>query len=151
MNNLCRFFLLAGLTAIFGAVMADAAMGAPIATSRVADTNKDVAIDVSFTELVASPEKYHDRRIRVVAVIGVGSEECRAYMSRDAFEVRDVTSAVELDVASETFSNRLKGFSSHFATIEGVFKAREEKYPTGPTTIGILTIDAVRPRTRRSD
>lgn len=76
----------------------------------------------SLVSVVANPQRFGGRNIQVVGFVTLRFEENVLYLSREAAEVGDSSSAVWLDVASLTLS-RPQDYDRHYVLLAGRFNA----------------------------
>ena len=87
-----------------------------------------VAEGVSLLTLIANPEAYDGKHIRVVGVVNVGFECDALYVSSEDYKVGITKNAVYLEFAQMTIDapyDELKKLSGKHVVIEGVFDSKE--------------------------
>ena len=80
------------------------------------------ALDVSIIKLIAAPEKYHGRVVRVIGVGNLEFEGCAVYLSRDDYKYRVHKNGlwIELDEKATSYEDA-KEFNGKYVIIEGTF------------------------------
>ena len=76
---------------------------------------------VSFISLIANPEKYAGRKIWVIGFATLEFEGNVLYLSREAAEINDMTSAIWLDVAG--LKANPQAYDHKYVLITGTFNA----------------------------
>lgn len=83
------------------------------------------AVDVSLIQLIATPEKYHGKRVRVKGFLRLEFEGNAIYLHREDYEYRVYKNSLWLDATKEMYRDHKK-IDLHYVLIEGVFNARSQ-------------------------
>ena len=87
-------------------------------------------IEVSIVSLVATPEKYDRKKIRVIGVAGIEFESQILCLSKDDLQYRLMQQCVhmEFDLKALSFKKKeLEAYNGKYVLIEGMFAKRD--YP----------------------
>jgi hypothetical protein len=77
------------------------------------------AVSVSLIQLIATPERYNEKRVRAVGVAQFAFEENALYLHKDDADLLNTSNAVWLDAGSIS----TEGLSGLPVFVEGVFTA----------------------------
>jgi len=86
----------------------------------VAQQQKAESISVSIVQLLATPEKFHGKLIRVIGFVHIEFESCAIFLHADDFKYHIYKNALEIGVPIWAAKNPKK-YNNHYALIEGVF------------------------------
>ena len=81
------------------------------------------AVDVSLIQLIATPEKYHGKRVRLEGFLRLEFEGNAIYLHREDYEHRIAKNGLWVDATKEMYKDRKK-MDLHYVLIEGVFNAK---------------------------
>lgn len=76
-------------------------------------------------QLVANPEKYDGKQIRIIGFLRIEFEGNALYVHKEDYEIGLLKNAIWVDVTPEMKKEQSK-FSMHYVLIEGVFSASEK-------------------------
>lgn len=94
--------------------------------------------EVTVDDLNAAPRRYDGKRVRVTALATIEFEGTALYASRDAFERRDYTKAVLLEL-NWPVSAEIKALHGHSVVVEGRFTTKVEGH-SGVYVGGVVEI-----------
>jgi hypothetical protein len=78
--------------------------------------------DVSLVNLIATPEKYHQRKIRVIGFLHLEFEGNCLYLHRDDFEYGMSKNAIWLNLTTK--DKELRRLSNEYVILEGTFESK---------------------------
>jgi hypothetical protein len=108
------FFIGAALIALgFGAISARE-------SSMNAETNAQQPTRVSLVQLIANPQEYDGKFVRVIGFVSVEHEGTAVYLHQEDYKYDITENAVWLDIDFQ----RNKKFDQRYALIEGTFDAK---------------------------
>lgn len=81
-------------------------------------------IFVSMVELLANPDKYHQKLVRIVGYVWIETEGAALYLHRED-KINSLTkNAIQLSVSEKMLVNK-KQISGHYVLVEGVFDSSD--------------------------
>ena len=92
-------------------------------TAFAQNTVAQDAVGVSLIQLIATPEKYHGKRVRLEGFLRLEFEGNAIYLHREDYEHRITENGLWLDATNEMRKDRKK-IDLHYVLIEGVFNAK---------------------------
>jgi len=109
-----------------------------ISPSGLGHAQQRPAVSVSLVQLIATPERFDGKQVRVVGFLGFGGVEGDGlHLHKDDYD-NNTGNAVAIDRTKEMLRDRAKLYGN-YVVIEGVFR-REEKPPTYVSTGRITSI-----------
>jgi hypothetical protein len=100
------------------------------------------SIGVSLIELIANPEKYHGKLIRVIGVTQIEFEGNQIFTSKEHYEFSVLKNALKINPDIEVLGvkeDKLKKYNGKYVLIEGIFN----KDDTGHMGMNSGSIDKV--------
>jgi hypothetical protein len=82
------------------------------------------AIDVSMIRLIAAPQEYSKKVIRVIGYLNIEFEGNAVYLHKEDFERSLTTNAIWVDAKPEIMKD-LKKLSGQYVLLEGVFEGSD--------------------------
>lgn len=109
----------------------------------VYEVNPNEALDVSLAALIASPERYHGRRVRVIGFVRIEFEGNAVYFHREDYDHGMLMNGLWIDVP-EAHRKAKDSVNMKYCLIEGTFDA-EEKGHMGANSGAITSITRLDP------
>ena len=81
------------------------------------------AVDVSLVQLIATPERFHGKRVRVIGFVRLEFEGDAIYLHGDDYKHRLSRNGLWIDVPEKMEARRAE-FDRRYVLIEGVFDAQ---------------------------
>ena len=83
----------------------------------------DEPLDVSMIQLIATPEKFHGKFVRIIGYLRLEFEGNGLYLHREDYLAAINKNGIWFDVTLETMKNPKK-FTDRYVLVEGTFSAR---------------------------
>lgn len=99
------------------------AMTLVLAIAVCANAQKSEPLDASLIQLIANPEKYDGKFVRVIGYLLLELEGNALYLHREDYEAQLVKNAIGVDPNSDMEKDRGK-FDRKYVLLEGIFDAR---------------------------
>jgi len=96
--------------------------------------NGSMPIGVSIINLIANPERYHNKKIRFIGFASVEFENFSIYLSKESYDNRMSLNAIWLDLESknstvDSIMKKIHGLiklDKHYVIVEGVFDKNDK-------------------------
>ncbi len=95
-----------------------------VAALFVVPVKAEQPINVTLVQLIANPEKFDGKLIRVIGFLEIEFEGNVLYLHREDYEYAIPGDGIWVDVTPEMTKNS-KSLSKNYVLLEGVFSARE--------------------------
>ena len=95
-----------------------------VAALFVVPVKAEQPINVTLVQLIANPEKFDGKLIRVIGFLEIEFEGNVLYLHREDYENALLGNGIWVDVTPEMTKNS-KSLSKNYVLLEGVFSARE--------------------------
>ena len=105
-------------------VMVAALTGSTIAASPQPPPSGEEARAVSMIQLIANPDRYEGRLVRLIGVAHFAMEESALYLHREDAETLNSNNAVWLGASPGLTEEEYKALSGAFVVVEGRFTAK---------------------------
>jgi hypothetical protein len=90
-------------------------------TSTSFNSGAEELIDVSMINLIATPEKYHDKKIRVIGYLNLEFEGNAIYLHKEDFDRSILRNAFWVDFSEKIAQTQRHQCSRKYVLIEGTF------------------------------
>jgi hypothetical protein len=94
-------------------------------TLLVIPSNAEQPLDVSMIQLIANPEKFDGKHIRVIGFLRIEFEGNALYFHRQDYEIGLLKNGIWVDVTPEMEKQSSK-FNMQYVLLEGIFSASEK-------------------------
>jgi hypothetical protein len=94
-------------------------------TLLVIPSKADQPLDVSMVQLIANPEKFDGKHIRVIGFLRIEFEGNALYFHREDYEIGLLKNAIWVDVTPQMEKQSSK-FNMQYVLLEGIFSASEK-------------------------
>jgi hypothetical protein len=95
-----------------------------VAALFVAPVKAEQPMNVTLVQLIANPEKFDGKLIRVIGFLEIEFEANVLYLHREDYENAILGDGIWVDVTPEMTKNS-KSLSKHYVLLEGIFSASE--------------------------
>lgn len=87
----------------------------------------DELYDVSIIQLIATPEKYHEKAVSVVGVGRIEFEANGLYLTKEHYNLRVPNTAIWIDIESNESLDReqLSKYNGKYVIVEGIFNMND--------------------------
>jgi hypothetical protein len=86
------------------------------------------ALNVSLIQLVANPDTYNGKKVRVTGFLRLEEEGNALYLHREDYEMRLMKNGVWIDSPRDMTKAQADAVNNHYAICEGVFRSKWKGY-----------------------
>lgn len=79
--------------------------------------------DVSMIQLIATPEKFHNKKVRVIGVVAIRYEDTALYLDSVSYERHLYHNAIWMPLPGKEYLEKLEHISGIYVFAEGIFDA----------------------------
>jgi len=77
--------------------------------------------DVSVINLIATPERYNGKLVRIIGYLNLEFEGNALYLHKEDYDRSLLKNGIWIDMPRKDFIEKTKEFSKHYVVIEGIF------------------------------